>query len=202
MSIIAGKPTPTDARMMWKPSVNAIWLRAASSWEAARGRRPFIASLARHDRERLLLQIDDRLARDVDDRLLDRAAGERVRRGARVVVRDRLGRVLADVQSLADEREVAGLRHQRPLPHLLVPDVERQRAGGGHALVLLRERRREDHAADRDVDRRLHDLLLDPDEVVDVLQPAVLDVERVAAEARAVREQDAAGLGRLDVDAD
>src|SRR4051794_23087032 len=45
MSIIAGKPTPTDARMMWKPSVNAIWLRAASSWEAARGSR--FASIAR-----------------------------------------------------------------------------------------------------------------------------------------------------------
>src|SRR5215212_6205198 len=31
----AGKATPTDARMMWKPSVNAIWLRAASSCEAS-----------------------------------------------------------------------------------------------------------------------------------------------------------------------
>src|SRR6185436_2597685 len=34
MSIIAGKPTPREARMMWKPSVNAIWLRAASSSDA------------------------------------------------------------------------------------------------------------------------------------------------------------------------
>src|SRR3954452_20481829 len=31
----AGKATPSDARMMWKPSVNAIWLRAASSCEAS-----------------------------------------------------------------------------------------------------------------------------------------------------------------------
>src|SRR5215213_9821562 len=35
--MIAGKATPIDARMMWKPSVKAIWLRAASSVEAARG---------------------------------------------------------------------------------------------------------------------------------------------------------------------
>jgi hypothetical protein len=42
--------------------------------------------------------------------------------------------------------------------------------------------------------RRLDDLLFEADPVVDVLELAVLDVERVAAEARAVREQDA---GRL-----
>src|SRR4051794_8594784 len=35
MSISAGNATPIDARMMWKPSVNAIWLRAASSCEAS-----------------------------------------------------------------------------------------------------------------------------------------------------------------------
>ena len=32
--MIAGNATPSDARMMWKPSVNAIWLRAAASCEA------------------------------------------------------------------------------------------------------------------------------------------------------------------------
>src|SRR3954449_3341017 len=36
--MIAGNATPSDARMMWKPSVNAIWLRAASTCEAARVR--------------------------------------------------------------------------------------------------------------------------------------------------------------------
>ncbi len=36
----------------------------------------------------------------------------------------------------------------------------------------------------------LDDLLLEPDKVVDVLELAVLDVERVAAEPRTVREQD------------
>jgi len=31
ISMIAGNATPSDARMMWNPSVNAIWLRAAWS---------------------------------------------------------------------------------------------------------------------------------------------------------------------------
>ena len=35
ISMIAGSATPSDARMMWNPSVNAIWLRAASSVVAA-----------------------------------------------------------------------------------------------------------------------------------------------------------------------
>src|SRR4051812_30078538 len=34
ISIIAGSATPSDARMMWNPSVNAIWLRAAPRLEA------------------------------------------------------------------------------------------------------------------------------------------------------------------------
>ena len=31
ISVMAGKATPRQARMMWKPSVKAIWLRAGSS---------------------------------------------------------------------------------------------------------------------------------------------------------------------------
>jgi len=34
INIIAGSATPSDARMMWNPSVNAIWLRAAVRLEA------------------------------------------------------------------------------------------------------------------------------------------------------------------------
>src|SRR3954447_24171722 len=34
ISISAGRATPSDARTMWKPSVNAIWLRAASRLDA------------------------------------------------------------------------------------------------------------------------------------------------------------------------
>src|SRR6266545_4520405 len=35
ISITAGKATPRQARTMWKPSVNAIWLRAASRFDPA-----------------------------------------------------------------------------------------------------------------------------------------------------------------------
>src|SRR3954451_7522150 len=34
MSMSAGSATPSEARMMWNPSVNAIWLRAAPRLEA------------------------------------------------------------------------------------------------------------------------------------------------------------------------
>src|SRR3954463_2359108 len=38
----AGNATPSDASTMWKPSVNAIWLRAGASCEAARENEPRI----------------------------------------------------------------------------------------------------------------------------------------------------------------
>src|SRR3954464_6199667 len=34
MTMSAGSATPKEARTMWKPSVKAIWLRAASRFEA------------------------------------------------------------------------------------------------------------------------------------------------------------------------
>jgi hypothetical protein len=46
----------------------------------------------------------------------------------------------------------------------------------------------------------LDDLLQLADDVVDVLELAVLDVKGVAAEARPLREEDAAGVGRLHVE--
>ena len=48
--MIAGKPTPNDARMMWNPSVNAIWLRAMSRFEAAIGRASITVSTSAEDR--------------------------------------------------------------------------------------------------------------------------------------------------------
>src|SRR5262245_28646652 len=74
---------------------------------------------ARHQGDRLLLEVDERLAGDVDDDLLDRSARERIRPDARVVVGHRLARVLAHVQALPNQREVAGLGHDRALAHLL-----------------------------------------------------------------------------------
>jgi len=81
--------------------------------------------------------------------------------------------------------------------------VQGQDAGGdaGRVLAVFGERRREDQVlADGDVLGRVDLLLHDADEAVDVVQPVVLDVERVSAEARAVSEQDAFGAWIRDVD--
>jgi hypothetical protein len=84
--------------------------------------RESIGLLALHHRQGLALEVDVLLARHVDDRLPDRATAERERLLAGVVVRDRRRRVLADVQSLANEREVARLRGDRALADLFVVD--------------------------------------------------------------------------------
>src|SRR3954451_6504940 len=76
----AGKATPADARMMWKPSVNGIWLRAASSCEAsitmAGGSAPRHAGLGLCQAGLELLgagavDVRDGLADGVDERLVD-----------------------------------------------------------------------------------------------------------------------------------
>src|SRR3954453_4519425 len=78
----AGNATPSDAMMMWKPSVNAIWLRAASAVEAARGSA---SSTGRSDldgrspRRGVLGPVDARRAAAVEH-LRSAVAGEVVRR--------------------------------------------------------------------------------------------------------------------------
>src|SRR4051812_31364860 len=66
--------------MMWKPSVKAIWLRAASSWEAnvIIDVRP---CSCRRDRCRVVVPVDLRHVRAVED-LRPAVAPERVRRPA------------------------------------------------------------------------------------------------------------------------
>src|SRR5262249_4872663 len=72
-------------------------------------------------------KIDERLAADVDDRLVDGAADERPRGLARVVVRHRLRAFLADVQALARNRELARLRLDPGAAGFRVADVQRER---------------------------------------------------------------------------
>src|SRR5215216_2948290 len=63
MRMIAGKPTPMHARTMWKPSVKAIWLRAAPR-SAASGKRSAPTLDAPRAREGLAgLEADQRLPR-------------------------------------------------------------------------------------------------------------------------------------------
>src|SRR5215813_12366170 len=86
----------------------------------------FFKSVPRERRRRLPGQVDERLAADVDHGLVDRAAGERPRRLAWIVVRDRSAALLPDVQALAGERELGRLGSDPPLTDGLVADVERQ----------------------------------------------------------------------------
>ena len=151
-------------------------------------------------RDGLALEVDVGLAADVDGDAVDRAAGERPRRVAGVVVGDRLAAVAPDAQPLAGERELARLGLDAALADLAVAVVERQRAArdAGRVLAVLLEARPTGSGCSP-VGQVLggDDLLLDDaDEVVDVVQPVVLDVERVAAEAAAVGEQHALGARR------
>ena len=84
------------------------------------------------------------------------------------------------------------------LPDLVVAVVERECTRGvGRLLAFLLEGCGEDQVlAGRHVLGADDHLLGDADEAVDVVQPVVLDVQGVAAEARADREQHALGAGR------
>jgi hypothetical protein len=97
----------------------------------------------------------------------------------------------ADEQRRAGDRERPKLGLDRGLADLLVAVVERQRSGGADRLLaLLLERGRQDQVLTRRHVLRADDhLLLAAHEVVDVVQAVVLDVEPVAAEPVAVREQ-------------
>ncbi len=144
-------------------------------------------------------QVDEGFAADVDDDALDGAAEERPGRFACVVVGDRLGPGASDDQAAAAESELAGLGPDRVLTDLLVADIEAERALGGHRVALPVEGGRQDDVAARDRLVGLDDLLQLTDEVVDVCEPAILHVKGVAAEPRALGEDDAAGFGCLDV---
>ena len=85
-----------------------------------------------------LLDVDERLAGDVDDSLVDRAAGEGPWAGAGVVLDDRVGSVAADVEALARKRELrASPRPSTPRRSRLVSPRARRAA----ALSLRRTSR-------------------------------------------------------------
>src|SRR5262249_51267975 len=96
------------------------------------------------------------------------------------------------------KREIRGLGLDLALAYCLVADVQGERAYRRHRVPLLLERGGEDDVAERDGLGGLDHLLLEADEVVDVLQLAVLDVERMPAEAGALREQYAARFFGVD----
>src|SRR3954454_19643193 len=156
-----------------------------------------------HHGDGLALEVDVWVAAHVYGDAVDRAAGELVRRVARVIVGHGLAAVTPDGQALAGDRELAGLGLDTGFTDLLVAVVERQHPGrdAGRVLAVLLECGGEDQPL---AGRQLlvgHDVLLhDADEVVDVVQPVVLDVERVPPEPRAVGEQHALCVAVPDVD--
>jgi hypothetical protein len=75
-------------------------------------------SVTHEGHARLGGQVHERLAADVDRRLVDRAAGEGPGRLAWVIVGDRFGVVLADVEPLSGDGELAGLGLDATLPDL------------------------------------------------------------------------------------
>src|SRR6266536_1605053 len=104
---------------------------------------------------------------------------------ARVVGRYRLAAVAADAQALAREREQSGLGLDPALADLLVPVVQGKDPGGHvrRVLPVLVERRGQDQVLPgRDVLSADDRLLRHANEVVDVMQPVVLDIQGVPAE--------------------
>src|SRR4029077_15433784 len=77
----------------------------------------------------LAFQVEVGLAADVDHDPVDGAAGEPVRRAARVVAGDGGAAVASDAQALAGELEVTGLGLDATLADFAVPVEERQDAG-------------------------------------------------------------------------
>jgi hypothetical protein len=121
--------------------------------------------------------VDVVVAAHVDHDALDRAAGEGERRG--VVGGDGRAAVAADADAVAGEREVAGLGHDLALGDLFGIDVEGQGAGRAVRVGVvprLAELGRQDVVSGGDRFRRADGLDPLAEPVVDVVQPAVLQV--------------------------
>src|SRR4051812_38198402 len=164
----------------------------AITWNARGASGPVsMLLLAHHHRHRFAFEVCVWLATDVDGYPLDGAAAEAPRHHTRVVISDTGARVAADAQAFAADHELARLCLDRRLADLLVTVEQRQGAVGDARWVLARflERRREDQVlASRDVLVADNLLLETAHEVVDIVEAAVFDVERMPAESRTVGE--------------
>src|ERR1700722_2573717 len=94
-------------------------------------------SLTHQHELRFALEVQVRLAADVDRDPVDGAAGERVRRLGRGVAGGRLPRVTAHVEPRAGDGERAELGPDLPHPDLTVAVVERHGPDGAVRPLLL-----------------------------------------------------------------
>src|SRR3954453_4515536 len=176
----------------------------AITWKArGASSRVSMPLLAHEHGDGLALEVGVRLATDVDGNPFDRAAGEAPRHLPGIVPGDAFPGVAPYGESLAGQRELAGLGLDRGLADLLVAVEQRQGpvCDAGWILAGLLERRGEDQVvAGWDV-LITHDLLGEAaHKVVDVVQAVVLDVERVPAEASTLGEQHSFCVRRGQVD--
>src|SRR5262245_20314216 len=148
-------------------------------------------SVAGHRRGGFLLEIEVDLFADVDPDAEDSAVGELV--GRLILVADLVLAVIADADAVAAKREMPRLGLPRRFGNDLIVDVQLRLADrfAVRPALVAHERRAEHVLARRQ--SLGHELLfrLDAEEVVDVVEPAILDEQRMAAEARTVREDDA-----------
>src|SRR5262245_13651495 len=153
-------------------------------------RSPF-RSIPRQCGCKLALHVHVRVVRDVVDHLDDPTTGEGE---PRVVFRRyTIGAVIADSQPFSRKGVVPALRAEVAGADGLVVDEQRHRA---ERLVRLADGLLLEFDADDVLARagcRAGQLLLgrNAEEVVDEMEPAVLDEHRVPAEARALRHDDA-----------
>src|SRR5436190_5757540 len=154
--------------------------RMMSARSTRRAPSPSQTLLAHQHRDGFALQVDVRLATDVDGDAPDRPTGESPRLHARIVVGDAGAPVAPDAEPLARDHELPGLRLDRPIADLRIAVPERERSGrhAGRVLAARVERRRQDlvltnwQLLDRD------DLLLEhADEAVYVMESVVLHVK-------------------------
>src|SRR5215475_1596731 len=196
---------PRSGNLMLQPSLSRPRHHGrteAGAGQAGGKRWVDVPLLAGEHRGRLALEVEVRLAADVDRDPLDGAAGEPVGPLARVIAGDRRAAVATDAQALPGQLEVAGLVPDPPFADLAVAVVQGQHAGGdarGIFAVLVEGCGQDQVLPGGQVLGRNHVLLVDAHEVVDVVQPAVLHVQRVAAEPGPMGEDHPLGAGRGDV---
>ena len=136
----------------------------------------------------LALQVEVLLLADIDSDTQDSSAGEW--ESGRVGAADGVGAIEADAQPVTAQGERPDLGSHRAFGHNLFADIQFR---GAQRLAVLACALSDELHAERQLTRlqfRRDERLLgfDAEEVVDVVELAVFDEQRVAAEARAVRE--------------
>src|ERR671924_111847 len=138
MRMIAGKATPMHASTMWKPSVKAIWLRAASR-SAASGKSSGPTFDPPGARERLAgLQLDECLS-----------CPEGIRRAGHRIDRQAAAGDIREWVAGEEHQVTVGLIHPERQPAAVVGIAERDASQAVFVALEIHERVVESRRADR-----------------------------------------------------